>query len=283
MGEAFSAKLQVALKALSLSRGALASALGVDKSVVSRWVTGAVRPSAHNLALLTGLIAKRVPGFSGLDWDRDVEGLAERLGADASVLSPPTSALPMKGLDMILAATEIRAQAYEGFFRSTRPFASQPGYFVHDHGMMRRAANGFLQLTFVTGGVYVDAWMLPVQNQLFCVGTERANGSPVFGIFNGTGGLKVNRMDGLTLTSALDAARTPTATPILIERIGDLTGDVERDDATFAAVADVEYAEPEDRVDPAIRAHLLRDIGPEVAKLGGDLLMRSPVSRSWAV
>ena len=37
MSEPFSARLALALKALSLSRGRLAADLAVDKSVVSRW------------------------------------------------------------------------------------------------------------------------------------------------------------------------------------------------------------------------------------------------------
>mgnify|MGYP000007444798 CR=1 FL=1 len=42
-------------------RGRLAADLGVDKSVVGRWATGAVRPSDHNLSRLTAL-ARRAGG-----------------------------------------------------------------------------------------------------------------------------------------------------------------------------------------------------------------------------
>jgi hypothetical protein len=49
----FPAKLDLVMKALSFSRGRLAADLGVDKSVVARWATGAVSPSDHNLAALT--------------------------------------------------------------------------------------------------------------------------------------------------------------------------------------------------------------------------------------
>jgi transcriptional regulator with XRE-family HTH domain len=63
----FSEKLGLVLKALSMSRGQLAAQLGVDKSIVGRWATGAVQPSAHNLSRLTGLVAGRVDGFITLD------------------------------------------------------------------------------------------------------------------------------------------------------------------------------------------------------------------------
>jgi DNA-binding transcriptional regulator YiaG len=46
MSEPFSAKLSLVLKVFSMSRGRLAADLGIDKSVVGRWVTGAVKPSA---------------------------------------------------------------------------------------------------------------------------------------------------------------------------------------------------------------------------------------------
>src|ERR1700728_3443878 len=76
----FAPKLNFVLKALSMSRAGLASELGVDKSAIGRWATGAVTPSAHNLAQLTTFIAGKVKGFNSLDWDRDLEGLAEALG-----------------------------------------------------------------------------------------------------------------------------------------------------------------------------------------------------------
>ena len=65
----FGAKLDLVLKALSMSRGRLAAELRVDKSLVGRWVAGSVTPSAHNLANLTLLIAAKCDGFSMLDWE----------------------------------------------------------------------------------------------------------------------------------------------------------------------------------------------------------------------
>ena len=53
MSELFSEKLSFVLKALSLSRGALASELNVDKSLVGRWARGSVTPSRQNLARLS--------------------------------------------------------------------------------------------------------------------------------------------------------------------------------------------------------------------------------------
>ena len=78
----FSAKLDLALKALSMSRGRLAADLVFDKSLVGRWASGAVMPSEHSLSLLTQLIASKRSGFTMLDWDRDIEGLAGVFGVE---------------------------------------------------------------------------------------------------------------------------------------------------------------------------------------------------------
>ena len=45
----FGERLNLALKTVNLSPAALGAAVGVDKSVVSRWLAGKVRPSGHNL------------------------------------------------------------------------------------------------------------------------------------------------------------------------------------------------------------------------------------------
>src|SRR3954447_26586436 len=123
MSEPFAKKLELALKVLSMSRARLAADLGVDKSVVGRWVTGAVQPSAHNLSLLSALIAEKVPGFTALDWERSLAAFAELLGADLDMLSgkklsaaPMTLPLPL--LDRFVATSLLRGPAYEGFYRS---------------------------------------------------------------------------------------------------------------------------------------------------------------------
>ena len=41
---------------------------------------GAVTPSEHSLSLLTQLIASKRSGFTMLDWDRELEGLAGVFG-----------------------------------------------------------------------------------------------------------------------------------------------------------------------------------------------------------
>ena len=287
MSEPFSAKLDLVLKAFSMSRGRLAADLGVDKSVVGRWVTGVVAPSAYNLTLLSAQVEKRVPGFTSLDWDRSLVGLAELIGADPSAVpgwaaSATTQGLPLAILDQIVATTALRGAAYEGFFRSTRPYVLTPGKFLHDHGLIRRGTNGLLQLRMGTGGTVVEGWMLPLHNQLFCIAADVTSGSLLFGIFNGVATARADVIDGLTLGSALDGGRTPTAMSMMFERIGELSGDVAADDARFEVLAAGNPVAPEGSISDELRNHLTGNFGPDQLVLGGDLLLRMPLSKSLA-
>jgi hypothetical protein len=278
MPETFSAKFALVLKALSLSRGRLAADLEVDKSVVGRWATGAVKPSDHNLSRLTGLIAERLPGFTALDWDRGGADFAALLGAAPG----PVAGLPLPLLDQIRNTTALRAAAYEGFFRSTRPYVLQPDRFVHDHGMIRLDDQGLLALRIGTAGTIVEGWILPLGNQLFCISAHVDLGSFLFGIFNGVAAPRAQVLDGLVLAPALDPGRTPTAHAMVFERVGDLSGDVEADDAEFARLAAKDPLAPEGSIPDGLCAHLVRDIGPSALALGGDMLLRMPLSRSIA-
>lgn len=91
--------------------------------------------------------------------------------------APPEAAagpfgIPLRFMDEIFAATRLRASAYEGFYRSTRPFAARPGSFIHDQAMVRLDPNGLLRLSMSTAGVRVDGWLAPLDNRLFCIGSE---------------------------------------------------------------------------------------------------------------
>ncbi|HEY8003821.1 MAG TPA: helix-turn-helix transcriptional regulator [Phenylobacterium sp.] len=287
MSGPFAKKLELVLKVLSMSRARLAADLGVDKSVVGRWVSGAVHPSAHNLSRLSARIAERVPGFTALDWDRPLPAFAERLGVelDPGAASGGTAALrglPLAQMDQFLSATALRGQAYEGFFRSTRPWVLTPGRFVHDHGMIRLDASGLLRLRIGTGGTMVDGWLLPFGAQLAAVTIDLTSGAVLFGLFHGVGTARADVVDGLVLAPALDASRTPTAHAMVFERIGDLSGDTAADDRRFAELAALDPVAPEGSIPPALRDHLLGDFGPAQAARGGDLLLRLPLARSIA-
>ncbi|WP_332771523.1 helix-turn-helix domain-containing protein [Phenylobacterium sp.] len=282
----FSEKLDLVLKALSMSRGRLAADLGVDKSLVGRWASGAVTPSAHNLENLTKLVATKRDGFTMLDWDRDIDGLARVFGLEPTnghaVLAKTNGAhvgLPLPGLDLVRMVTERRAATYEGFWRSTRPSIAMPGKIFHDYGMIRRGPEGLLEFKMGGSGLLFDGWMLPVEGQLFAILFDTVGQTPVFLIFNGVSLHKAVQLDGLILAAALNAARTPSAYPVVLERLGDLSGDVEADNAEYAELLTRDTAATDETVSQAMHDHLIRDIGPGPAAAGtGEMFLLS----SWA-
>ncbi|HEX2593637.1 MAG TPA: helix-turn-helix transcriptional regulator, partial [Rhizomicrobium sp.] len=60
--DSFGTRLDLALKSLNISRIQLASLVGVDKSLVSRWLSSQVVPTAHNLARISDVLSKHKPG-----------------------------------------------------------------------------------------------------------------------------------------------------------------------------------------------------------------------------
>jgi transcriptional regulator with XRE-family HTH domain len=284
----FAQKLELVLKALSLSRGRLAAQLGVDKSLVGRWVSGAVSPSDHNLSSLTRLVAQSQPGFSMLDWDRDLAGLARVFGVEVAPVpgteaargSPNAFGLPLPMLETALSTTERRGGAYEGFWRSTRPSVMMAGRFFNDHGMIRIGADGLLNLKMGGAGLLFEGWLLPAEGQLFAILSDAVGLTPMFLVLNGTPMPKASTIDGIVMFAALNPTRTPSAHPILFERIGDLSGNAERDHAECEALIARDPLAAEGATPDYIRDYLVRDIGPEAAKTGGDLFLLAAQNRS---
>ena len=234
----FSSKLDLVLKALSMSRGRLAAELGVDKSLVGRWASGSVTPSQSSMENLTRLVASKRDRFTMLDWDRDLDGLAHTFGleapangAQALAAGNDTEGLPMPVLDMARLTTSRRGASYEGFWETTRPSIMMAGRFFHDRGMVRKAANGLLEFKVGGAGLLFEGWLLPAEGQLFAIMFDTVGQTPIFVIFNGVPLSKASLLDGIVMAAALNSARTPSAYPIVMRRIGDLTGDREADDA----------------------------------------------------
>lgn len=280
----FPAKLDLVMKALSFSRGRLAADLGVDKSVVARWATGAVSPSEHNLAALTALIAGRKPGFSMLDWDREPAALLTLFGGQAAeapaAAGAPVIGLPPAMIEQARATTERRGAAYEGFWRTTRPSMLMQHRFFHDHGMIRREANGLLAIQFGGAGLLFEGLMLPAEGQLFVTVYDTVGYTPIYLILNGVPLPKASMLDGLVMGAALNAARSPSAYPIIMERIGDLSGDRAADDAHCAELLQTHPLAAEGSVPEHIERYLIRDIGPAAEKNGGELFLLAPVASS---
>ena len=283
--EAFSAKLTLILKVLSISRSALASQLAVDKSVISRWLAGERQPSAHNLARLSSLIATRHPGFCTLDWERDVGGLATLFGLEPDRVAsinplPPMVGLPIDDLERLIQSASTHARAYEGFFRTTRPDPMRTGCYLREHAMIRQTETGLLRLTLGSAISIADGWMMPHHSLVYSIATERSSGALLFGMFHHRFVSRIDTLDGLVLIPGADMGRSPTASAMICERVGDLTGEASADDSRYATLIEEPQAIPADAVPLDIREHLVRDFGPSFVADGGDWLFSLALSRS---
>lgn len=83
MQDDFRQKLALIVDLAGVSRSGLAREIGIDKSVVSRWVSGATRPSAASLDQLTAKLADRVAGLLRSDWDRPLAAFEAKFRTSA--------------------------------------------------------------------------------------------------------------------------------------------------------------------------------------------------------
>ena len=83
MQDDFRQKLALIVDLAGVSRSGLAREIGIDKSVVSRWVSGATRPSAASLDQLTAKLADRVAGLLRSDWERPLVAFEAKFRSSA--------------------------------------------------------------------------------------------------------------------------------------------------------------------------------------------------------
>jgi hypothetical protein len=241
----------------------VAAKLQVDKSLVGRWAGGTVHPSDHNLSRITQLVAEHYPGFTGVDWERDIDGFAATLGLDQSLamnaVAPSLDArLPLQSLAMARQETERRGGAYEGLWRTSRASLLMRDQVFHDFGLIRRSGEGLLEVSMAGSGLGFAGWAFPLEGNLFAVLDQSVGFTPLFLIFRGVSLPKATMLEGIGLMAAMDAGRTPTAFPLFLERIDDLSGDNAADEARCKELSERQAHEDPDQVDETIRAKLFR-------------------------
>jgi transcriptional regulator with XRE-family HTH domain len=282
----FPARLLLALKALSISRGRLAAELAVDKSVISRWLSGRQAPTGENLANLTNLVAQRRSGFTLLDWEADVEALTAKLGVAPDLPADPWGPLagwmPETVLRETRTLTDLRGDAYEGFWRTTRPAIGRPGRFIHDAVMIRKAENGLLTCRTAVEDMRFEGWTFMTQTQLFSVLSEARTGMFTFTIFNAVLRHRAEVLDGLSMGLQRVGGGSPAAMACMMERVGFLSGDPASDDTTFEAAASLDPLAPEGSIPPEIVEKLMPDIGPKALAAGGAAILTMPFATSMS-
>lgn len=288
MSVSFAQRLDLVLKALSMSRARLAADLGIDKSLAGRWVSGAVQPSAYNLERLTALVAGRCPGFTMLDWERDLDALADQLGVvpAGAPPSPPAAVrdallppLPYGLVELARRETRRRGAAYEGRWKATRLSSSGALRFMVEHALIR-CDGDTLAFRHFGGGWEVRGWLLVLSVQLYGVICDASDDSMGFYVLNGVTSARATCIDGVFSTVCADRNLTPNSQVVVFERVGDLADDDEQWAAAHIARSAVTPAED---IPERVRAAVAPDIGPAAAAAGGEAMMRVPIERSLCV
>jgi transcriptional regulator with XRE-family HTH domain len=281
-GDPFSRKLDTVLKALSMSRGRLAQEAGLDKSLVGRWVSGQVVPSAHNLERVTAAIARRVPGFTGLDWDRPLPALAERVGGSIETPAPVAGSLPPGTLTFPFditgparVETARRGEEYCGFYYNYRFAFGRPGRIARVATLIR-PRDGLLEVRKGAVGFEHRGWGLLMLNRLYIMQCEEKFEAMGFLITNAGQQPKARCLSGIILGVSSEGLLMPKAAPFLMMRHADLTGDEAADIATYEAMKLSAGVIDRADVPEVAMAHISRDFGPRAFAEGQSDLLNAP-------
>jgi len=297
--EDFPDKLKLALGRANLSRAQVAQALGMDKSVVARWLSGGLRPADHSLVALTVLLTRHIPDFRRAEWDLPVPAFTARLGLAAAPVTaaevappPPPPGFRITGLQLQRSLT-LEAPylgLWIGFMQSVR----NRGIIVLNSLYFWAEPDG-LRCRFTEGRFWGDGPAFAGSGRLQCFWEQApANDRICAMLFNGVFAEDQVVMDGLALSAAGDATGTPGCVPMLFFRIGDAAtyaqlGGVEGVRATLAAanvarapVAGDPFAPLLDLAPRPVLELLTPCVGVPRADGGFDHMLRAPAARSAA-
>lgn len=293
----FAGHLALVMKSLAISRGQLALRLSIDKSLVSRWLSGATVPNGHNLTRLTLLIAETVPGFTMFDWENDPEALRRRLGLDGNAVPPSGASIIVPGIVPDLARplidlpdfarlaafapamheTTVQGHRYCGLWQAWMPTFGHPERFHCEHTVLWQ--EGAWLAGFAVGVSY--RWPLVgfiANNQLLLVMSD-ANDF-VLRQFNRANEPIIDQVDGLMLAAASLPHQAPTASRVIMARLLDASAsrtDLETALDTHSASRRFLAA---DELPVGTAEALLPDCGPQAAAAGGERLMRADPTQS---
>lgn len=239
-GDSFGARLDLALKSMNISRIQLAALVGVDKSLVGRWLSSQVVPTAHNLARISESLSKHKPGFNAILWQRPMPEFLAFLGvAEAPLPKAAPQSAPMLGglrllsLEMSARETAANGHVYTGLYVLLRQRFINNGIPVVD--VIRIYLDGAeLKWEIDDGGNRTQGVGLLLRNKLHLLGeSDTGRDGITLHILNGTGDLHAMVMDGVLASVAGDRFFTPSASKILLLRVAHPLEDAGADHARF--------------------------------------------------
>lgn len=249
----FGERLNLALKTVNLSPVALGAAVGVDKSVVSRWLAGKVRPSGHNLTRIAIEIARHRPGFTTLAFDGPDEAFLQALSLAAPLVAPapaatpaatpadtPASALPVPYDLVNTSRNEVlrRGDEYFGHYDAYYWSFTQPGRLAR-LAVMLRPALGLIEVRYGARGFEFRGWALLLQNRLYVQLAELRHDAMLYMVTNAGQQPRARLISGIILGPS-DGNLMPTASGLVLARAGEIAGRPESDDHAFEMRADVD-------------------------------------------
>jgi hypothetical protein len=286
----FAARLRQIMAEINVSRVMLSRELGVDKSVIGRWLGGVNQPTGHNLTRLTDIVRRYRPEVTLDFWERPALDPC----AEPAVLQPSaTEGLRITGLR---AERQPRIDAnylglWGGFYQSTQNRGSVVMSVMH----IGNSANG-LCCVFTEGKVSAAGIAVAIGPRLHVIlEIEPLHDRLCLFVFNGVLTPDAIGMDGTYMISAGDTSTCATASPIVLFRIGD-TSDYTRVGG-LSGVMQALYpvnaqniqdsilaGDPTAGLSPLIPEQVLRAVCVQVgvARADGetDHVMRMPASRS---
>ncbi|MBL9049992.1 MAG: helix-turn-helix transcriptional regulator [Tabrizicola sp.] len=234
--EDFAGRLRLALKQANVSPAALGAAVGVDKSVVSRWIGGRVRPTQHNLARIAGVLGQALPGFSVLAFEAPGPEFRALVQLGAPVAAGETDQalpIPFGHLDAARRETARRGADYFGHYMMYYWAFSVPGKFAR-MALMLRPKDGLIEAHYGAEGFAFKGWALLMLNRMYVIFAEERFEAMAFLVMNAGQQPKARFITGI-LSGPAEGPLIPTASPVVLVRVRDLSGDPAADEAAHLA------------------------------------------------
>jgi transcriptional regulator with XRE-family HTH domain len=273
----FAQRLGDALKLLNISPAAFGAALAVDKSVVSRWLSGRTRPSAHNLTRISAEIARHRPGFSAKLFEAEDATFAAALGVPGGPVASDGEEclhIPFGLLDIARRETARRGVEYFGHYHLYYWSFSRPGRIARMQ-MILDQQDGLIAVRYGASGFSFRGWALLLLNRLYMQMAEERYEAMTFLLTN-PGQQPATRMLTGLLMGPSDKQHVPTVAPMLMLRVADLSGDPAADQARHAEGAGLDAFPAPGEIPPEVR-ETLAALGRTVAgEAGGVALMQVP-------
>jgi transcriptional regulator with XRE-family HTH domain len=226
--EDFAGRLRLALKQANISPAALGAAVGVDKSVVSRWISGRVRPTQHNLSRIAGVLAQGLPGFTVLAFEAPASAFRALLQPAAPDMAEGQNLpIPFGLLDASRRETGRRGMEYFGSYLMYYHAFSQPGRIAR-MALMLRPVDGLIEARYGAEGFAFHGWALLMLNRMYVVLAEERFEAMAFLVLNAGQQPKARFITGI-LTGPAEGLLVPTASPVVLVRQRELTGEAGTD------------------------------------------------------